>query len=103
MSAEHAPGCLFVCTPVEQLKTLQVPWYFFGLLAGHQLNVDANKKQACEYNMEHGTHRLLVLMFSMAQAHLLLPDGTVTGRYTNVLFHEASAKPLLEYIRHKML
>ena len=51
--------------------------------------------------MEDGTHRLLVLMSSMARAHLLLPDGSVTGRYTNVLFHEASAKPLLEYIRHE--
>ena len=44
--------------------------------------------------MEHGTHRRLVLMSSMAQAHLLFPDGTVTGRFTNVLFHEASAKHL---------
>jgi hypothetical protein len=41
------------------------------------------------------------LMSPQARAHLLLPDGTVTGRYPTVLLHEASTKPLLEYIRQK--
>jgi hypothetical protein len=65
-----------------------------------QLNVDADAL-AGRYNFEYGAQRPFVLMSPQAQAHLLLPDGTVTGRYPKVLLHEASAKPLLEYIRQK--
>lgn len=40
-------------------------------------------------------------MSPLARTHLLLSDGTVTGKYSSVLLHEASTKPLLEYIRKK--
>ena len=53
---------------------------------------------AGRYNFEYGAQRPFVLMSPQARAHLILPDGTVTGRYPKVLLHEASAKPLLEYI-----
>ena len=32
---------------------------------------------------------------------MVLADGTVTGRYSTVILHEASHEPLLEYIRTK--
>jgi hypothetical protein len=65
-----------------------------------QLNVDADA-QAGTYNLEFGARRPFVLMSPLARAHLRLPDGTVTGKYSTVLLHEASAKPLLNYIREK--
>ncbi|KAI2507325.1 hypothetical protein MHU86_7161 [Fragilaria crotonensis] len=64
-----------------------------------QLNVTPT--QAGIYNAEHGAHRPIVLLSPLAKAHLILPDGTVTGKYSTVLLHETSAKPLLEYIRCK--
>ena len=41
-------------------------------------------------------------MSPAARAHLSLPDGTVTSRYSDVLLlHEATTTPLLDYIRRK--
>jgi hypothetical protein len=65
-----------------------------------QLNVEADQ-QAGQYNLEYGAQRPIVLLSPLAKAHLVLADGTVTGRYSTVLLHEASHAPLLEYIRTK--
>ena len=65
-----------------------------------QLNVDADK-QAGIYNLELGAYRGFAHMLPLTRAHLQLPDGTVTGRYPDVLLNEATTKPLLEYIRIK--
>ena len=74
------------------------PYQSLDLLG--QLNVDADK-QAGNDNLEHGAHHPIVLLSPMVKAQLILLDGTVTGRYSQVLIHETSAKPLLEYIRQK--
>lgn len=89
------------CVRLQHVKGHQDrkrPYHSLDLLG--QLNVDADA-QASMYNSDHGAQRPFVLMFPHTRAHLLLPDGTVTGRYAGVLHHEASAKPLLDYIRHK--
>ena len=65
-----------------------------------QLNVDADA-QAGMYNMDHGVVRPFVLMSPNTRAHLLFSDGTVTGHYSRELLHQASAKPLFEYIRRR--
>lgn len=83
---------------VEGHQDRKSPYQSLNLLG--QLNVDADK-QANEYNSEHGAHRPIVLMSPLARAHLLLSDGTVTGKYSSVLLHEATFRPLLDYIRKK--
>ncbi|KAI2492926.1 hypothetical protein MHU86_21604 [Fragilaria crotonensis] len=40
-------------------------------------------------------------MSPMIRAHLFLPDGTVTSRYSEVLLHETTTTPLLDYIRRR--
>ncbi len=65
-----------------------------------QLNVDADE-QARKHGNEHGECRLFALLSPLTRAHLLLPDGTVTGKFATVLQHEATAKPLQEYIQKK--
>ncbi|KAI2494762.1 hypothetical protein MHU86_19757 [Fragilaria crotonensis] len=65
-----------------------------------QLNVNADH-EAGIFQDVHGLERPLVLMSPMTRAHLHLPDGTVTGNYDRCLQHEATAKPLLEYIQTK--
>jgi hypothetical protein len=40
-------------------------------------------------------------MTPLARAHLLLADGTVIGKYPEVLLHKASYKPLLKYMQQK--
>ena len=65
-----------------------------------QLNVDANKL-AGDYNLKFGKCRPFALMFPSTRAHLQLPDGTVISFYSDVMAHEATAKPLLEYISTK--
>jgi hypothetical protein len=65
-----------------------------------QLNVDADE-QARKHGNEHGECRPFALLSPLTRAHLLLPDGTVTGKFATVLQHEATAKPLQEYIRKK--
>ncbi len=65
-----------------------------------QLNVDADT-QAGIYNQDFGACCGSVLMSPLARAHLNLPDRTVTSRYSEVLLHEATTKPLLKYIRRK--
>jgi hypothetical protein len=62
--------------------------------------VDADA-QAGMYNMDHGVVRPFVLMSPNTRAHLLFSDGTVTGHYSRELLHQASAKPLFEYIRRR--
>lgn len=74
------------------------PYQTLDLLG--QLNVDADA-QAGMYNMDHGAQRPFVLMSPNTRAHLIFSDGTVTGHYSRELLHQASAKPLLEYIRRK--
>ncbi|KAI2494417.1 hypothetical protein MHU86_20100 [Fragilaria crotonensis] len=83
---------------VEGHQDRKCPYQNLDLLG--ELNVDADK-QANDFNLEHGAHRPIVLMSPLARAHLLLSDGTVTGKYSSVLLHEASTKPLLKYIRKK--
>ncbi len=65
-----------------------------------QLNVNADE-QAGGYNLEHGEYRPFALMLPSTWAHLQLRDGTVTSGYSDVLVHEATAKPLLEYFGKK--
>jgi hypothetical protein len=65
-----------------------------------QLNVDADH-QAGAFQEAQGLERPLVLMSPLTRAHLHLHDGTVTGQYDQHLRHEATTKPLLEYIRNK--
>ena len=65
-----------------------------------QLNVDADE-QARIFITEHGQARPFVILSPLTRAHLLLPDGTVTGQYARTLQHEATAKPLLDYIERK--
>jgi ribonuclease HI len=72
-----------------------------NLMVG-QLNVDADHK-ASAFQDTHGSARPLVPISSLTKAHLILLDGTVTGNYDKHLRHEATAKPLLEYIRRKNL
>jgi exonuclease III len=74
------------------------PYHSLDLLA--QLNVDADTR-AGDYHIEYGAHRPFVVMSPLTRGHLVLPDGTVTGRYKDVLNHESTTKPLLEYIRVK--
>ncbi|KAI2493886.1 hypothetical protein MHU86_20645 [Fragilaria crotonensis] len=74
------------------------PYHALDLLA--QPYVDADK-QAGDHQLEFGTHRPFVIMSPRTRAHLHLPDGTVTGRYKEVLVHEWTTRPLLEYIRTK--
>jgi hypothetical protein len=74
------------------------PYLFLDLMG--QLNVDADE-QAGDFNLEHGEYRPFTLMFPSTRAHLQLRDGTVTSRYFDVLVHEATAKPLLDYIGKK--
>jgi exonuclease III len=83
---------------VEGHQDRKQPYQNLDLLG--QLNVDADA-QAGMYNLEYGAQRPFVLMSPHTRAHLLLSDGTVTGKYSGVLLYEASAKPLLEYIRRK--
>jgi hypothetical protein len=66
-----------------------------------QLTVDADKL-AGNYNLAFGKYRPFALLtFPSTRAHLQLPDSTVTSCYSNVIAHESTAKPLLEYIRTK--
>ncbi|KAI2505036.1 hypothetical protein MHU86_9392 [Fragilaria crotonensis] len=74
------------------------PYHSLDLMG--QLNVDADT-QAGIYNHEFGAYRGNVLMSPQARAHLHLPDGTVTSRYSEVLLHEATTKPLLDYIQRR--
>jgi hypothetical protein len=83
---------------VEGHQDKKRPYHCLDLLG--QLNVDADN-HAGMYNLENGAHRPFVLMTPLARAHLLLADGTVTGKYPKVLLHEASYKPLLKYIQQK--
>ena len=57
-----------------------------------QLNVDADAK-ASEYQNEHGATRPLVLMTTSTRAHLLGPQGTITGHYSDHLRYQATAPP----------
>ena len=65
-----------------------------------QLNVNADK-QAGLFNQLYGAYRGSVPISPLARAHLQLPDGTITSRYSEVLLHEATAKPLLAYLKRK--
>ena len=67
-----------------------------------QLNVDADAK-ASEYQDAHGTARPLVLLSTTTHAHLLGPQGTVTGHYSEYLRYQATATPLKEYILKKCI
>ena len=58
-----------------------------------QLNVDADAK-AREYQEAHGAERPLVLMTTETRAHLLGPQGTITGQYTEFLRYQATAPAL---------
>ena len=65
-----------------------------------QLNVDADAK-AREYQDAHGAARPLVLLSTNAHAHILGPQGTATGHYSEYLRYQATATPLKEYILKK--
>lgn len=65
-----------------------------------QLNVDADH-MAGEFQDFHGRAHPIVLLSPVTRVHLHLSDGTVTGNYKTVLEHEATAKPLLQYIQQK--
>jgi hypothetical protein len=56
---------------------------------------------AGEFQDFNGGARPIVIMSPLTKAHLHLSDGTVTGKYDQVLQHEATAKPLLLYIQQK--
>jgi hypothetical protein len=64
-----------------------------------QLNANADH-EAGAFQDVHGLERLLVLMSPLTRAHPHL-NGTVTGKYDQNLQHEATTKPLLEYIWYK--
>ena len=83
---------------VEGHQDRKRPYQSLDLLG--QLNVDADQL-AGQYNLEYGAQRPIVLLSPLAKAHLILANGTVTSRYSNVLLHETSHEPLLEYIRKK--
>jgi hypothetical protein len=65
-----------------------------------QLNVNADK-QAGLFNQLYGAYHGSVPISPLARAHLQLPEGTITSRYSEVLLHEATAKPLLAYLKRK--
>ena len=65
-----------------------------------QLNVDADA-QADKFQIEHGAHRPFVILSPLTRAHLLLTDGTITGKYSYALQYEATVKPIRDYIQTK--
>jgi hypothetical protein len=65
-----------------------------------QLNVDADKL-ADVYQNDFGATRPIVLMAPLTHAHLIFPDGTVTGKYSHHLQNKATEQPLLDYIQSK--
>ena len=65
-----------------------------------QLNVNADREAGVFQDL-HGLERPLVLMSPLTKAHLHFKDGTITGKYDRHLQHEATTKPLLEYIKDK--
>lgn len=68
-----------------------------------QLNVDADAK-ARAYQDAHGANRRpIVLMTTSTHAHLLGPQGTITGQYAEYLRYQATAPPLKAYILKKYL
>jgi hypothetical protein len=93
---ENMPNVRF--QHVEGHQDKKRPYHALDLLG--QLNVDADK-QAGNYNLEHGAHRPFVVMMPLTKCHLLLLDGTVTGKYQEVLIYASTTKPLLEYIQTK--
>ena len=93
---ENMPNVLL--QHVEGHQDKKRPYHALDLLG--QLNVDADK-QAGNYNLEHGAHRPYVVMMPLTKCHLLLSDGTVTGKYQEVLIYASTTKPLLEYIQTK--
>jgi hypothetical protein len=65
-----------------------------------QLNVDADAK-AGAYQDAHGVTRPIVLMTPLTRAHLIGPQGTVTGHYAEYLREAATAPPLQEHLQTK--
>ena len=65
-----------------------------------QLNVDADAK-ARAYQDTHGAARPLVLMMTSTRAHLVGPNGTITGNYADYLRYQATSPSLRAYILKK--
>ena len=66
-----------------------------------QLNVNPDLEAGIFQDVHGLLERPVVLMSPLTRAHLHLMDGTITGNYDRHLQHEATAKPLLAYIRDK--
>jgi hypothetical protein len=67
-----------------------------------QLNADADAK-ARAYQDAHGANQPIVLMTTSTHAHLLGPQGTITGQYTEYLRYQATALTLKVYILKKYI
>ena len=65
-----------------------------------QHNVEADELTN-KYQRELGTHETNVLMTKWAEAHLILPTGTVTRHYESALRYHASAEPLRTHLRDR--
>ena len=65
-----------------------------------RLNVNADRK-AGEFQDAYGATRPIVLLMPRTKAHLLGPEGTITGHYPEYLRYAAAAPALKEYIQRK--
>ncbi|KAI2499830.1 hypothetical protein MHU86_14647 [Fragilaria crotonensis] len=63
-----------------------------------QLNVDADRI-ASEYQELFSSRTPFAIMSPSVGAHLVLRDGTVTSKYSEVIEMEATGQPLIEHLR----
>lgn len=65
-----------------------------------QLNVDADKL-ANTYQRDHGAIRPIAHLTEGAGVHLVTAQGSITSNYKKAIRHQATYKPLLEYIQSR--